>query len=222
MGITVYTAIVGTNGDVLRKPTCEQPDGVRLVCFTDAAVADPGPWEVRKLHTFVRDARRTARWHKIHSHKLFPGTDPVVWIDGSLQLVCPATRLVEDGLAGDNVLAAFKHPERNCIYDEHLACRRLRKDNPLLMQKQMDHYKFLGYPPKNGLAETGCVVRVPDACAAFEGEWWAMLNRFSHRDQLSFDFAAWRLKMTYRHLTGRSGKSPYFVFHPHKKRSKRK
>lgn len=222
MGIVVYTAIVGDNGDVLRQPLCDQPDGVRLVCFTDRKVADPGVWDVRPLHKFVRDARRTARWHKINSHKLFPGDEPVVWADGSLQLRLPATRLVEAALAGDNVLAAFKHPERNCVYAEHVACRRLRKDNPLLMQRQMDYYKFAGYPPGNGLAETGCVVRRPSACEAFENEWWATLDKYSHRDQLSFDFAVWRLKLPYAHLPGRADKSPHFAFHPHKRRAKRK
>ncbi len=217
--LVVYTAIVG-DGDDLRPPLSDQPGDARLVCFTDRKFPDPGPWEVRPVHKVVRDARRTARWHKLNSHLLFPQAEATVWVDGSMQLKVPATRLVEEGLAGHNVLAAFRHPDRDCVYDEHVACRRLRKDHPVLMQRQMDHYKFLGYPPKNGLAETGCVVRTPGA-AGFEREWWAMLDRFSHRDQLSFDFAAWRLKVAYGRLPGSARKSPFFQFHPHKRRAKR-
>ncbi len=219
MGVVVYTAIVG-DGDTLRAPLCDQPAGVRLVCFTDRKFDDPGPWDVRPLHKFVRDSRRTARWHKINSHLLFPQAETTVWVDGSMQLKAPATRLVEQGLGGHNVLAAFKHPDRTCVYLEHLACLRMRKDHPLLMQRQIDHYKFLGYPPENGLAETGCVIRTGGA-AAFEREWWTLLDRFSHRDQLSFDFAAWRLKLAYGHLPGSARKSPCFVYHPHKRRAKR-
>ena len=85
----------------------------------------------------------------------------------------------------------------------------------------MDQYKYAGYPPHNGLAETGCVVRVPAACVAFGEEWWAAIDRFSHRDQLSFDFAAWRTGLTYARLDGSARHSPYFEFHPHRKRPKR-
>lgn len=218
MRVVVYTAIVG-DGDTLRPPLCEQPADISFVCFTDRKFPDPGPWDVRPVSHFVRDPRRTARWHKINSHLLFPQYDVSVWVDGSLQLRVAADKLAAQALAGHNVLAAFKHPERDCTYAEHLACRRLRKDDPLVMQRQMDHYKFLGYPPHNGLAETGCVVRTP-AAADFEREWWATLDRFSHRDQLSFDFAAWRLKLGYGHLPGSARKSPAFVYHPHRRAKK--
>ncbi len=218
MAIVVYTAIAGDNGDALRHPLCDQPD-VRLVCFTDRPVPDPGPWEVRPLDFVGPTPRRTARWHKLNAHRLFPAAEAAVWVDGSMQLRVPADRLVTDGLAGHNVLAAFRHPDRDCVYAEHVACRRLRKDDPAVMQRQIDHYQFCGYPPRNGLAETGCVVRVPAACAAFEAEWWAVLDRFSHRDQLSFDFAAWRLGLTYGRLAGSARRSPYFAFHPHRGRS---
>lgn len=216
MPLVVYTAIAGDNGDALRHPLCDQP-GVRLVCFTDRPVPDPGPWEVRPLAWAGPTPRRTARWHKVNSHRLFPGAEAAVWADGSMQLRVPAARLVADGLSGHNVLASFKHPDRDCVYAEHVACRRLRKDDPALMQRQIDHYKYAGYPPRNGLAETGCVVRVPAACEAFEAEWWATLARFSHRDQLSFDFAAWRLKLPYARLEGSALRSPYFVFHAHRR-----
>jgi len=217
VSLVVYTAIVGEPGDALRHPLCDQP-GVRLVCFADRPVADPGPWEVREPVHVSRTPRRTARWHKAHVHVLFPDAEAVVWADASMQLRVPAARLAADGLAGHNVLAAFKHPDRDCVYAEHRACLRLRKDDPGVMQRQVDHYKYAGYPPRNGLAETGCVVRVPAACATFGAEWWAAIDRFSHRDQLSFDFAAWRLKLEYGKLAGSARRSPYFAFHPHRKR----
>lgn len=220
MGLVVYTAIVGDNGDTLREPLCDQPDDVRLVCFTNRTFRSDH-WEVRPLCYNAPTERRTSRWHKVNSHALFPGKDPVIWLDGSMSLSVPATRLVEEALTGHNVLAACKHSERDCIYAEHLACKRMKKDDPEVMQRQIDHYKFLGYPPQNGLAETGCLVRVPDACAAFETAWWEMIHRFSHRDQLSFDFAAWRLNLAYAHVPGRVRKSPYFVYHQHNKRAKR-
>lgn len=215
MSIVVYTAIVGENGDLLRHPLCDQP-GVRLVCFTDRPVHDPGPWEVRPPARFDRTPRRTARWHKVNSRLLFPDAEAAVWADGSMQLKVPAARLVADGLAGHNVLASFRHHQRDCVYAEYRACLRLRKDDPAVMRRQVDHYQFLGYPPHNGLAETGCVVRVPAACAAFEAQWWDLLDRFSHRDQLSFDVAAWRLGLAYGRLEGTAPRSPYFVYHPHR------
>lgn len=228
--ITVYSCITGrydvVNHTLMRSIGLAEPD-VKYVLYTDM-VTQPEmrtnpkasiSWEYRPLvwkHPLCR--RRTARWHKINSHLLPDDAEYTVWVDGS-QRVKPIgirTQLVEP-LAGRYVLAAFKHPDRTCVYQELQACINHKKDNPQLMKMQIDKYRKEGYPAWNGLVETACVFRRNcQDVTNFNELWWQQLNENSYRDQLSFNYAAWKLGQEYGIIPGRRDTSRFFEFVPHK------
>lgn len=228
--ITVYSCITGrydvVNHTLMRSIGLAEPD-VKYVLYTDM-VTQPEmrtnpkasiSWEYRPLvwkHPLCR--RRTARWHKINSHLLPDDAEYTVWVDGS-QRVKPIgirTQLVEP-LAGRYVLAAFKHPDRTCVYQELQACINHKKDNPQLMKMQIDKYRKEGYPAWNGLVETACVFRRNcQNVTNFNELWWQQLNENSYRDQLSFNYAAWKLGQEYGIIPGRRDTSRFFEFVPHK------
>lgn len=230
--ITVYSCITGNydlaNRTLLHSVGVVETD-VRYVLYTDA-VDEPQlrvspksklSWEFRPLvwrHPLCQ--RRTARWHKINSHLLPDDAEYTVWVDGSQRIkpIGIRSQLVEP-LAGRYVLAAFKHPDRTCVYQELQACINHKKDNPRLMRQQIRQYRKEGYPPYNGLVETACVFR--QACpevTAFNELWWQQLDQHSFRDQLSFNYAAWKLGQSYGIIPGRRDTSRFFDFVPHKHR----
>ena len=62
----------------------------------------------------------------------------------------------------------------------------------------MQRYASEGFPRGAGLAEA-CVIlrRHTAAVEAFGEAWWHEIRTGSHRDQLSFDYVAWKLGMRY-------------------------
>ena len=226
--LIVYTAIFGTTPDRLRPPATAAllPD-CRFICFSDRERAI-GPWEVLPAVQTSSSPRRTARLHKVLAHHVLPAHDVSVWIDGCLAVRTSPLAIVHDALHGTGLsslyaLGTFKHPQRDCVYREHDACRRLKKDDPEIMRRQMEYYQFIGYPMHNGLVESSCLVRRDtEQLRAFNTAWWDLIDRFSCRDQLSFNVVAWKLQMAYGILPGCRDKSLYFSYHPHVFRRVRK
>lgn len=221
--IVVYSCVTGGYDSVADTLMARSPAidcDASFVLFSDAITQAEtnGNWQIVPLafkHALCR--RRTARWHKINSHALFPYADTTVWIDGSQSF--KPIRLFDD-LIKPNLLhdiATFKHPVRNCVYQELNACIRYRKDNEILMRRQVEKYKAEQYPMHNGMVETACVVRrnTPEI-TIFNKAWWSEMDNNSFRDQLSFNYVARKTNTQYSIIPGHREKSPYFHFTPHK------
>lgn len=225
MNLVVYTAITGRISDELRLPVeaaARYAGQARFVCFTDRARYGDrlGPWEVRPpVWTHPSVPRRTARWHKANAHLLFPDADATAWCDGCFEMRVPPLDLLTLGFpdpgSGPDV-STFRHHERDCIYQEAEACKRLRKDDPATIDAQMARYRAEGFPAGLGLVETTCVLRrnTPEA-AAFGAAWWAEMAAGSLRDQLSFNYVSWKLGMPYGVVDGWRERNRYFNFYPH-------
>lgn len=189
-------------------------------CFQYRAPEGNIVWQIKPLiwdHPFCK--RRTARFCKVNSH-IFCDNEiaHTIWLDGT-QVIQENVKLVESmlPLLGDNFIATFKHPERICVYQEMQACIKLKKDNKTLMQQQISNYRKEGYPAYNGLVETSCVLRKQsEETAEFNKNWWAELEHHSYRDQLSFNYVAWKNKQKYGLIPGHRLKSSFFhhVIHP--------
>lgn len=219
MRVVVYTALFGAeSGDALRPVLHWTPSApVQYVCFTDQALACPR-WECRPAVHQEKTARRTARWHKLMAHAALPEAEVSIWLDACLQWRGDPYQLVAQHLAAAE-LATFRHPQRDCIYAEQRACVRFRKDDPALMQAQVDYYRYCGYPPAYGLAETALLARRhTPAVATFNELWWTLMQRYSCRDQLGFDFVAWYGRHEYGIIPGNRGGSAYTVFHARRPR----
>lgn len=218
--LTIYTAITGKISDELRKPSGEgsQPaPGVEFICFTDREKYGTtyGPWTVQHpVWTHPSVPRRTARWHKAMAHFLFPQSRYSMWIDGCFELKIYPLDLLHYLEKVD--VATFKHPERDCIYQERDACVRLKKDFREVMDAQVARYRAERYPEHNGLVETTCVLRRHvRQVESLNLLWWEEMARGSLRDQLSFNYCAWKLQTPYGFIGGARESCPYFTFYPH-------
>ena len=198
-------------------------DSVRisLDCFQYQAPNGSIVWQIRPLvwsHPLCK--RRTARFCKVNPHIFCDdNTTHTIWLDGT-QVIKNDTKLVSNLLPflEDNCIATFKHPERICVYQEIQACIRLKKDNETLMQNQIVSYRKEGYPAYNGLVETSCVVRKQNTeSAEFNRQWWNEIASNSFRDQLSFNYVAWKQKQKYGLIPGHRVKSAFFTYATHLK-----
>lgn len=198
--IAVYTAIFGGYEGLL--PQRRLP-GVDYICFSDRPV-QVKPWMVHTVEKPYEDPTRCARMFKILPHQNLAQYDYSIWIDGNYLVVGDINSLIAETLAQCN-MAYFDHSAsvvdaRNCVYDEYASLLKLGKesgrfkDAPEVMEQQIKRYRSEGYPAQNGLIFSSVLVRRHNEndVATTMNRWWSELSQGSKRDQLSFNYAAWR------------------------------
>lgn len=181
--ISVITAITGGKDNLLNQPEYK---GVEYVAFTDTDIKSE-QWKARKACDKFAEPVMNSKIHKILSHK-YVDTPYIVWMDGNCSLKQDPHKLVE--LMGDKDYAFFKHPGRDCLYDESERCVELHKGKVEEIAEQNTDYARMNFPSHAGLCECTCFIRKnnPKANATFE-KWWVEITRYSNRDQISFPVA---------------------------------
>lgn len=133
-----------------------------------------------------KDPRLNAKIYKILSHQ-FIDSEWSVWIDGNLKLKVTEKDLIEMTKPYD--VGVFRHPWRDCLYEEANECQRLGLDDSNIIEEQIKRYRDAGCPKNSGLGACFLIVRrhTPKVCQ-FNEEWWAEICRGSVRDQISFPY----------------------------------
>jgi len=170
----VITSLIG-KGDLI-----EQPDyNCEYIAF---AKYGNGMWQTRKPCNKFKNNALNAKIHKILTHK-YLNDDIFMWIDGDIKLTADPEELVE--IMGDKNFLFFKHPTRDCLFDEAKDCIRIgRGDKEDITEQYEDYYEL---PRHAGLIESAVFLRRnnPEANALME-KWWIEICRYSSRDQISW------------------------------------
>lgn len=166
----------------------EQVKGnAEFIMFSDV-ITPSDTWKVLSCYDKFKDPRRNSRIHKILPHT-YCNTEYSIWIDGNIKLLVTPEELIEKYLK-DHDIAVFKHPVRNCIYDEAMECAKRGLDDPENIIEQAKFYEDNGYAKNKGLCECGVIIRRHTKKVQQLNEaWWAEYSRFSRRDQISFMYA---------------------------------
>ena len=86
----------------------------------------------------------------------------------------------------DKEILVFKHPDRNCIYKEAIACKDLQLDSDRVIDSQMNRYRKLKWGEEKGLGSCRIIVRKHSKnIELLNNSWWAEITSGSVRDQLS-------------------------------------
>jgi len=187
--------------DRLNEVKKEFKEEADFFLFTDQNI-ETDDYKVIKVKPNGPNLRRESRKYKFHPYIYLPDYKHSIYIDGNMELLESPGKLINKYLK-KHPIAVFKHPWRDCIYDEGEECRRLGlvgRDN---INKQLAYLREMGYPKHYGLAENGVMIRrnckeVHDLMIL----WDQMYKRFTHRDQLSFCFCAWSLEIEYQLIDG--------------------
>ena len=180
----VYTAVVADYDDLMPF----EFDDVEAVCFTDRTDAVPAGWSAVRVNAPC--GVRLARQIKVLSHKYAGDAEWSIWIDGNLQLRVHPHEIVRCVIGGGADLASFRHPERECTYNEAQIVQFLELDDSELVDRQMERYRVERLPRRFGLLETAIVVRRNTARVRQLNQlWWQEISHGSHRDQLSAMYA---------------------------------
>jgi len=215
--IVVYTAI-SSGYDNLKVVPDSWRGNARFVAFLDETPTENNHgWEIQPLPRESSDPCRCAKKPKILPHLFFPNANYTLWIDGALVIKSslPLPQWVNEYLSRHD-LAVFSNDYYDCIYKEARMCRRSGLDYPQVIHEQMERYRAEGYPENNGLVDCGVIFRrTSEANTRFNLMWYREIMTGSRRDQLSFNYVAHKLKMTYELLPGTYYKNPHFQWTRH-------
>jgi hypothetical protein len=183
--VLLYTSIFGAYDELLEVPA--QSIAHDSKCYTDQDFQSV-TWQVAKRRLrFDNDTMLTSRYYKIAP--VITGYDSCVYVDGSFQIGNP--RFLEfmlDNLSGHNIVF-FKHPWRDCIYDEADVCVTIAKYNHEDIQAQIREYGVDDMPRHYGLWACGCFAfRNNRSSLQFRNAWWRELERTSTMDQISLPY----------------------------------
>ncbi|AKL95227.1 glycosyltransferase [Clostridium aceticum] len=207
--IAVYTAITGKY-EKLKEPRFVSKK-CDYICFTDDKSMKSNIWEIRKIKNPSDHLIKTARRYKILPHLYLPDYEYSIWVDGSMLIIGDLNKLLKKELDNEK-MAFFKHPTRDCLYDEARVCSR-KKDNPKIISKQIERYKLAGYKKNQGLIASGVIMRKHNEAEVKKlmKAWWNEVASFSIRDQISFNYVAWKNKASYKIIQKNIFHNEYFT-----------
>ena len=195
----VYTCILGEYDEL--KPVLYNDSRIDYICFVDMdrkCYHNLG-WKIRKID-FDLDTPigvLTQRRIKILPHLFLSKYDISVWVDGTFQIVGDVYSMVENVISRNPQKVCFirNHPERDCIYQEANTIKELKKADSKIIDQQVLVYKKEKYPEHFGLVETNIVVRKHNDsdCKKLMEMWFDELSKYTHRDQMSFNYCVWKL-----------------------------
>lgn len=207
MKIAVLTSQAGSKG-TLQDPSGGGFPHAHYVAYTDKPL-DLKVWEQRSIHKFSMDKpyadRRHAKLAKVLGWMLVPGYDFYIWHDSTSELQMDPVHLINTYLPPDTHMAAWKHPERDCVYAEA----------EVIIQRDLDHLdatraatQFMRshkYPEHNGLFELSAFIyknsmEMQQAMLS----WWELICKYSSRDQIWFPYVAHMHNLKVHDLPGRA------------------
>lgn len=212
--IVIYSAI--TNGyDQLFDPLYINSE-CDYICYADYTGIYTGIWSLRAAGDYPADNVKRARKYKILPHLFFPEYGYSVWVDGNISITGDMNEFITAYLK-NSPMACLKHPVRSCAYQEAQACIFLKKDDDGVIRRQMRCYRECGYPEKNGLIQSSVIIRRHNDQNVIKvmEEWWSNVEGYSRRDQLSFNYAAWKNSFKYDEVDIDLSRNKYFAIRPH-------
>lgn len=206
----IYTAIFGNELGLIPQPKLA---GFDYICFTDQLHLKAKPWKVIHVETpFPEDLTRSNRYLKILAHKFVKNYETSVYIDANFLIVGDLNQLMQACLSAYSMVVfnhAFTVPDnRDCIYEEAQAINALRekgiynKENSAAVERHINFLRSENYPENYGLIKGGFLLRkhnAEDVIKVME-DWWFMIENYSKRDQMSFNYVAWKNNFEFKFI----------------------
>ena len=189
----LYTCLFGYS-EKFNDFVYERDPTIDFICFTDMSELESAFWRIEKVARGELDAARAAKQRKILPHRFLSDYDASLYVDNTVRLKMAPAEIFERYLDHSrSPFVCFRHPWRQCVYDEAREVISLGFDKPDRVNTQMKRYRELGYPQGNGFWKGAFLLRRhnnPAVICTME-TWFDQVLSYSHRDQLSLPVAAW-------------------------------
>lgn len=200
----IYTAMVGGYDEIMQPLVVD--DRFDYIIFSNEITEDNiGIWQVRRIEYTNSDNTRICRYVKTHPEELLLGYDFSIWMDANIQIFTTyiyqrAIELNEQGV----LISSMWHPTRNCIYDEAFAVVNMMVEHEDVVVRWCHQLRKEGFPRQKGLCETNVVFRKHHIglISEISTMWWHCIEKYSRRDQLSFNYVLWKLEIPCHYMFG--------------------
>lgn len=213
----VYSAIFGDYDDL--KPIIKQK-GFDYIIFTDNPNLKSNDYKVILCPPISDDPCRNAKYYKINSHRVLNEYIYSIWIDANIRVTHPDLNLLLAKYLFEKDIALHINPKRICIYQAALNCIRHKKDDEKTINNQMIKYRIEACPENYGLVSCGILYRKhTKKIGEFNDYWWDEIKSNSRRDQLSFNYIAWKTGIGFHLIPGHVtlGNVDGFTYYSHKR-----
>ncbi len=199
----VYTVLTGYKEN-LRNPFPHNSLGYERICFTDNPELKSKDWSIILIDHHHLKEERESRRPKLLPHRFLPDFEYSLYIDNTVNFKVDPLTILNHYINSDFSLICFKHPWRDCIYDEGEIIIQSGLDDEYRVREQLDFYHSQGFPSHNGLIAGTVLFRkhLDFKLIDLTEEWFEHVLRYSKRDQISFPFLAWYKKFNYSLFNG--------------------
>lgn len=131
----------------------------------------------------------SSRLYKCLSHYYDPG-EWSVYVDADIFLPeGMEMKLIAEVAQSGKEVGAFKHPWRDCSYQEGAEVINLKKDTRENVDRTLTYLSLSEWPELSGLAACGVIVRKNIPAVEIRNQiWWQLICLGSKRDQISFPY----------------------------------
>lgn len=188
----VYTCLFGYSesfNDLVYDPD----PSIDFICFTDMPDLKSDSWRIQYVPRNDFDPARAAKQRKILPHHFLQDYAASLYIDNTVRLTSSPAKIFELLDLSLSPLVCFRHPWRQCVYEEAREVVARGFATAKCVNAQMKYYRALRYPEDNGLWKGAFLLRRhldPELIEMME-TWFAHVRLYSHRDQLSLPVAGW-------------------------------
>lgn len=203
----VYTVIFG-NYDTIKE--FNKQKGYDYYLFTDNITIInktksnwtlvPIPDEIKKLK--ISNVRKQ-RYLKLHPHLYFSHYNLSIYIDACFIIKGELDEFLLRIFSPKYYLFTLEHPNRSSIYKEIEKVSSLQKDKTEITNRVYKRYIKENFTNNSGLIESCLLIRKhnePD-CINFMKEWYEEIKKYSHRDQLSFNYIKCKKNITMKYIS---------------------
>lgn len=189
----VYTVLTG-HKEELQNPFPKNSSGYERICFTDNPNLKSDYWTIVLMDDQHLDSVREYNRYKLLPHRFLPDFDWSLYFDNTVYLKTEPLIIWEKYSHSKSSFICFKHPWRDCLYQEGEAVIAVGYDDEARIREQLEFYQQKGFPSHSGLIATTMLLRNHNHPKLIEMQeiWFNHVLRFSKRNQISYPFVAWQ------------------------------
>jgi len=216
--ILVFTAVFG-KPDALQEPALGWLDAP-LVCWTDMDFRGRTAWRMIKVAMDELPPVKRNRRVKIFFPPNFNGYEYSLYLDSTVVLRAEPEELVPF-LAPEADICLFRHPARDCLYDEAEEVIRRGLDKEEVVRAQVARYREEGIEPHAGLWAGTVILRRHTPFMRFLSEaWWKEVEAGSCRDQISLAYIVQKFGVKVSTFPGNLLCNDFFEWRPWDRRDR--
>lgn len=198
--LVIYSALVGDYDQINSIPFNQEIDCVFFTDLPEKYQYEQSGWIFKPVDSRVgKNSKFINRWYKMHPHILFPDYEESIYIDSNIVIHSFENifHSIEQLKLSNFLIAAPKHPLRNCIYEEAVAVVETLDGLEDEVKKTVNYLRKNNYPAGLGLLENNFIWRQHNSGSIkyLMTQWWSMIKKYSSRDQLSLVFLLWKMNI---------------------------